>query len=180
MGYFSLLIKNWHIEDYHADDDENTDYSPDKLNFFLIFFAQEKHMRYDIIISSQSPMLDFKEKKKTRRFIYSTPVVAFLGIVFLFFSYNLFGLHKISEESQRKTNEAKAELRILEERKRDLEKRVSFLKTERGQESEIREKFMVGKEGEGVILLVDQPHSTTTKIAPPKPSFWSGFLDFFR
>lgn len=137
-------------------------------------------MRYDIIISSQSPMLDFKEKKKTRRFIYSTPVVAFLGIVFLFFSYNLFGLHKISEESQRKTNEAKAELRILEERKRDLEKRVSFLKTERGQESEIREKFMVGKEGEGVILLVDQPHSTTTKALPLKESFWSGFLDFFR
>jgi len=112
--------------------------------------------------------------------MYSTPVVVFLGIVFLFFAYNLFGLYKTSEESLRKTNEAKAELRMLEERKRDLEKRVSFLKTERGQESEIREKFMVGKEGEGVILLVDQPHATTTKIAPSKPSFWAGFLDFFR
>ncbi len=125
-------------------------------------------------------MLDFKEKKKTRQFIYSAPVVFFLGIVFLFFTYNLFGLYKTKEESQRKTNEAKAELRMLEERKNELEKRVGFLKTERGQESEIREKFMVGKEGEGVILLVDQPHSTTTKIAPKKTSFWTGFLDFFR
>jgi len=125
-------------------------------------------------------MLDFQEKHKTRRFMYSKPVLVFLAVVLLFFLNKIWGLYQTSEESLGKANEAKAELRSLEERKSELEQRVSFLKTERGQESEIRDKFMVGKEGEGVIMVVDQPSATTTEIVPPEPSFWAGFLNFFR
>lgn len=112
--------------------------------------------------------------------MYSTPVLIFLGVVFLFFASRIWGLYQTNQEAVRKADEARAELHSLEERKTDLEKRVNFLKTERGQESEIREKFMVGKEGEGVILVVDTPEATTTKPAIPEPSAWSRFLNFFR
>ncbi len=125
-------------------------------------------------------MLDFKEKQKKRRFMYSTPMLVFLGILFVFFSSRIWGLYQTNQEAVRKANEAKAELRSLEERKTDLEKRVSFLKTERGKESEIREKFMVGKEGEGVILVVDTPQATTTPSVASEPSAWARFLNFFR
>ncbi|MCX6735541.1 MAG: hypothetical protein NTZ13_00475 [Candidatus Parcubacteria bacterium] len=128
----------------------------------------------------KNKMLDFKEKQKTRRLMYSSPMLVFLAILFVFFASRIWGLYQTNREAVRKANEAKAELRSLEERKTDLEKRVSFLKTERGQESEIREKFMVGKEGEGVILVVDTPQATTTKESAPEPSAWSRFLNFFR
>jgi len=125
-------------------------------------------------------MLDYKEKQKTRRFMYSTPVLVLLAIILLFSLSKTWTLYKTSEDARIKADDAAATLLSLEKRKTDLEQKVSFLKTERGQESEIREKFMVGKEGEGVILLVDQPPATTTEVAIPEPSFWARFLNFFR
>jgi cell division protein FtsB len=125
-------------------------------------------------------MLDYKEKNKARRFMYSTPVLVFLAFFLLFLLSKTWVLYKTSEDARRKADEAKMELRKLEERKTDLAASVNFLKTERGKESKIREKFMVGKEGEGVILLVDQPPATNTESIPRKSSFWSGFLNFFR
>ena len=125
-------------------------------------------------------MIDFKEKNKVRRFVYSAPMLIFLGIILLVFIVQVSDLYKTKQEAARKAYEAKEELSRSEERKNELERRLNFMKTERGKESEIREKFMVGKEGEDVILVVDQPQATATQKIITKESFWSGFLNFFR
>ena len=58
-------------------------------------------------------------------------------------------------------------------RENSLKAQIISLKTERGVEEELRGKFRVVKNGEGVIIVVDQEkkEATTTK---------SGFANFFK
>ncbi len=124
-------------------------------------------------------MHEFKEKKRVRKLIYSKPVLFALAVILLVSLEELWSIYGKYSEAYEKAQDAKADLERLQEKEAELEKKVAFLKTDRGKEEEIRKKFMVGKEGEGVILVVDQAASTTP---PPvsKPSTWTRFLDFFR
>ena len=112
--------------------------------------------------------------------MYSRPVLLFLSVIFLLSLEGLWGIYQKHADALGKAQEAKADLENLRKREAELEKKVAFLKTERGREEEIRKKFMVGKEGEGVILVVDPAPSSTSPVPMPAPSLWAGFLDFFR
>jgi cell division protein FtsB len=127
-------------------------------------------------------MLEFKEKKKARKMMYSVPVLFLLAVIFLLSIEGLWNIRQKHSEAYEKAREAKADLENLRGREAELEKKVAFLKTERGKEEEIRKKFMVGKQGEGVILVVDPPPSAALPVITPPPprSFWFGFFDFFR
>lgn len=125
-------------------------------------------------------MLEFKEKKKVRRMIYSMPVLFLLAAVFLLSVEGLWNIYGKYTEASQKASEATVDLERLRDKEAELEKKVAFLKTDRGKEEEIRKKFMVGKEGEGVILVVDQGVSTTPPAPVPEPSAWARFLNFFR
>ena len=52
------------------------------------------------------------------------------------------------------------ELSSLEQRDKELSSRIDRLKTDRGLEEEIRKKFNVAKDGEGVVIIV--PKSSTS------------------
>lgn len=126
-------------------------------------------------------MLEFKEKKKARKMMYSKPVLLLLLVIFVLSLEGLWNIYQKHSEAAVKAQEAKADLENLRGREADLEKKVAFLKTDRGREEEIRKKFMVGKQGEGVILVVDQSGASTTPPAPaPAPSTWARFLNFFQ
>ena len=113
--------------------------------------------------------------------MYSLPVLFILFAFLSFLISKAFVLSRKESEVREKAVEVKTELSKLELRKNELSTKVDFLKTERGKEEEVRSKFMVGKEGEGVILVVDEkPTSTELVQEKPKPSGWSGFLNFFR
>ncbi len=126
-------------------------------------------------------MLEFKEKKKARKMMYSKPVLLVLSVIFLLSLEGLWNIYQKHSEAYGKAQEAKSALENLRGREAKIEKKVAFLKTDRGKEEEIRKKFMVGKQGEGVILVVEQPVASTTPMASaPALSMWAGFLDFFR
>ena len=113
--------------------------------------------------------------------MYSVPVLFLLFIIFAFLSSKAFALYQKGSEVRGKAEEVKADLAKLEARQGELQKKVDFLKTERGKEEEMRSRFMIGKEGEGVILVVEEKSSTTAGRKASKPSsWWSGFLNFFR
>ena len=179
-----ILPKNRrHIQKYHAGDSEETDDPPKNLEFSFVFFAEEKHIRYNSIAEPFAQcfvMLDFREKKKMRKTMYSAPVL-FLLLVILAVSVNAtWNLLKKHQDSLQKANEAKAELSKLEAQKSELEKQIAFLQTDRGREQEIRGKFMVEKQGENVIMVIDPKVATSVVPVPQKePSLWSRFLGLF-
>jgi cell division protein FtsB len=126
-------------------------------------------------------MIEFTQKKKARKFMYSLPVLIFLFAALSFLASKAFVLYQKESEVRKKSEEVRIDLAKLETRKNELEKKLEFLKTERGREEEMRSRFMLGKEGEGVILVVDQKPTTTVVRETAKTSgWWSGFLNFFR
>ena len=113
--------------------------------------------------------------------MYSVPVLVGLFLVFIFLTVKAHSLYLKETEVRGKADEVVNDLDKLEFRKTELQKKVDFMETERGKEEEMRSRFMVGKEGEGVILVVDQKSTTTPTIPPEAPEhWWSGFLNFFK
>jgi cell division protein FtsB len=150
--------------------------APQIISTFRLFFLPKKSISVIITLS----MLEFKEKQKVRKMIYSKPVLVLLMII-LFVSFDgLWNIYQKHAEAFEKAREAKIDLENLRKRETELEKKVSFLKTDRGKEEEIRKKFMVGKQGEGVILVVDSKPQATSSVSAPTLSVWARFLNIFR
>ncbi len=102
-------------------------------------------------------MFDFHEKRKIRSIVYSKPVVAVLVIITVVLSFSVYHRYTVAEEMKHKLNVREDELHELEQRATVLESKVQYLRDERGIEEELRNRFDVVKEGEQVIILVDEP-----------------------
>ncbi|PIR45674.1 MAG: hypothetical protein COV09_00105 [Candidatus Vogelbacteria bacterium CG10_big_fil_rev_8_21_14_0_10_50_13] len=73
-------------------------------------------------------------------------------------------------ESRTARDEAAAAATALETRKIGLERKVERLDTVRGQEEEIRQKLPVAKEGEQVVVIIDE--SADNDDAPGETKSW--------
>ena len=100
-------------------------------------------------------MLDFKEKRKVKRILYSKITVILLAMVFIFLANGVFGVYKKARIAFDSRNRTADDLADLKEREGALLVNIEKLKTGRGVESEIREKFGVVKDGEEVVIIVD-------------------------
>lgn len=75
------------------------------------------------------------------------------------------------------------ELSETQKHQADLQKNIDALSTDRGKEAEIRDRYRVVKDGEQMILIVDNQEkpSAAKAIPPPQPiSFWQKILDLFH
>ncbi len=88
------------------------------------------------------------------------------------------GAYIKERESRRLAVDSQARLVELEERERELNEHINFLKTPEGVEAELRSRYSVAKPGETVVLIVDDRNATTTK--PVKKSWWQKFISFFE
>ncbi len=102
-------------------------------------------------------MFDFHEKRKIRSIVYSKPVVGILAIVTIVLSFSVYHRYTVAEEMKQKLNVREEELNELKHRAATLESKVQYLRDERGIEEELRNRFDVVKDGEQVIILVDEP-----------------------
>ncbi len=126
-------------------------------------------------------MREFQEKQKIQKRIYSKTSALILLILVFFIAKGVFGIY-IKERDSRQ------ELALLEKKKAELSDRLAKvslnndrLKTEEGIESEIRSKFDVVKEGEGVIVVVDEklpvPEEDTRGFMK---KFWDSVTGVFK
>ena len=127
-------------------------------------------------------MREFQEKNKIRRIMYSKASLIALFVIIFFIGRAVLGVYhkqKISEENLLMDRKKVAE---LEKREKGLSFEIERLKSSDGIEEEIRKKFMVGKAGEQVIVIVDEAKSSTSvKIEERKKSgLWTRFTDLFR
>jgi hypothetical protein len=80
-------------------------------------------------------------------------------------------------ESQEARDEVVAAAAALEERKIGLERKVERLDTVRGQEEEIRQKLPVAKEGEQVVVIIDESADDEVEIGESR-SWWQNLWPF--
>lgn len=130
-----------------------------------------------LIVLEYYHMFDFQQKRKLKNW-YSSRVtqgiVLFLAILVLLSALNRYLI--ASDMADRRTA-VEAEIHSLETRRQSLEEEVGYLSNERGIEAEMRRQYDVAREGEQVVIILeDEPVEAKGEAdAPPEPRPWYRF-----
>lgn len=129
-------------------------------------------------------MAEFK-KRDNNNFWYSPLSLVLIFVFIIFLIYSIIGLIKKNIETERKKDIVLSRIEALEERKDILEKDISKLETEDGLEDVIRNKLPVVKEGEKMIVIVEEEENTDEysegeKTDKKENSFLSWFKKMFN
>lgn len=122
-------------------------------------------------------MMEFQKKKKIRKFLYSPITLLLLAIIFVIIIRSLWGVYNKEKLSFENLNQEKLELEKLYSREKTLASSLEYLNTDIGIESEIRSKFRAVKDGEKVVVIIDNETSTTkeTSTTTKKGFFYNLF-----
>jgi cell division protein FtsB len=114
-----------------------------------------------------------QHKKPVQSFFLKTPVLVFCIVITIFLLLSVIDvLGKMSLAVSNK-RASEAEYIKLQKHEVGLRKTLGELNTERGVETVIREHYPVAKEGEKVIMIVDEPLPTPVT---EKDNAFVGFL----
>ncbi len=118
----------------------------------------------------------FQKKNRFRRFLESVPFLVLFGVVLLFFAYNIMVLANKAIDTANNKKTAEEKVSELKKMQADLEENIEKLKTEKGVDESIRDKFGLAKEGEEMVVIVeDKANATQTEGLDKK-----GFFYFFE
>lgn len=123
--------------------------------------------------------MDFHEKRKLKKILYSKLTLIILGIIVIWFSFAAWNMYKKERDTRLKRVEQKEILNELKTRKMSLSEEIERLNTEYGIEQEVRSKFEVGKEGEEMIVIVDNFEEKDINIKDAKKTFWQKIFNWF-
>lgn len=127
-------------------------------------------------------MLDFQQKKKLRKAMYSKVVLFILSIVALFLGNATWNVYQKYSEARQNEEIVSNEIQKLQERESDLSVDIARLNTERGVEEELRKRFGVAKKGEEVMVIVEPTVDDGQNIAAnegQKKGFWRSLFHVF-
>lgn len=110
-------------------------------------------------------MFDFHEKRKIRSILYSKVSVTVLLLISFFVGMSAYERYAVEREMAAKLEEKRQKLESLQLRATALEADVAHLQNERGIEEELRGRFDVVKEGEQVVIIIDDESETPTQGA---------------
>lgn len=104
-------------------------------------------------------------------------VVLILLIVVAGFA--VWGVSEKERESRALREQAERQLNDLREQEASLSGHIRKLKTDRGKEEALREQYGVGREGEGLIVIVESPQVEQAKESPTLRQWVRRFLPFW-
>ncbi len=123
-------------------------------------------------------MFDFHQKRKLRAVFESRITWTILLILSCLMIVSAYDRYQIARDMADRRLEAESEKERLVERKTELEADVEYLSNERGSEAEMRRQFDVARDGEQVVIIVEDETTTdpveATSTPPERPwyRFW--------
>lgn len=120
-------------------------------------------------------MLEFQDKKRFRRILYSRITFGIVLFFCLLIGNATFNMYQTNRLTADKRKIAEEELFTVQNREDSLRAQIGTLKTERGIEEELRTKFRVVKNGEGVIIVVEEEEKTATTSSSWLSKFFKVF-----
>ena len=123
-------------------------------------------------------MRNFQAKRPFRKFLESWPVLAVLAILAVFFTWQVIGFWSKMENTRKNREIAENKVMELREAKIKLDEDIKDLQTPDGIEENIRNKFGLGKVGEGVIVVVEDKNKAT--IPEEENDFFSFWKNLFK
>ena len=124
-------------------------------------------------------MLDFHEKRRFKRLLYSKVTLVILGFIVIWLAFAVWSMYKKERDTRLRRIEQKEVLNELEGREESLREEIERLSTERGIEQEVRSKFEGGKDGEEMIIIVDNPEDEGFSNKEIKKTFWQKVFSWF-
>ena len=121
-----------------------------------------------------APVREFSQKRKIRRMLYSPLSLIILSIILFFIAKGSFGVYQKYSLSKNELNNSEKELSTLQEKKDNIFAKVEKLETETGIEREIRSKFDVAREGEKMIVIVED--KVKEESVEEEKGFFGNFL----
>lgn len=109
----------------------------------------------------------------------SKPFLIVFGLCILFFLWNMVGFFNKMQETEKNKKIAEDKVAELQQQKEKLTSDINSLKTDEGKEKFFRENLGLAKDGEDMIVVVDeksQPASTNTESG----GLWGFFKNLFR
>lgn len=125
-------------------------------------------------------MKNFQKNGRFKLMLQSKPFLILLGFIIFAFFFSMFGFFEKVEETSKNRKIAKEEIMELEKSKEKFKTDIESLKTEKGIEGNIREKFGLAKEGENMILVVEDKNSAETQKESDSGNLWSFLKNLFK
>ena len=123
-------------------------------------------------------MLEFQEKRKLRRFLYSRLTLVVLVVIIGLVLKAVWGVYEKQKTTADNLNKIAGSFADLQARQKMLSAEVEKLNTTAGLETEIRDKFGLVKPGEQVITVVD--NGGDTNAAASSTGFWQKILNWWK
>lgn len=101
-----------------------------------------------------------------------------LFALFIILSFSTAKVYSKFKKAYDKNQETIAKIEELEQRKKELEARISALSSEAGREEEIREKFNIKKPGEEVLTIIDKIPENDKINNKNEDGFFSGIWNW--
>lgn len=111
--------------------------------------------------------------------MHSRPVLVFLGILLFVFTWGVMSFMNKMQVTIKNSKIAENKVLQLEKEKEKLSSDITKLNSQDGVEESIRMKFGLVKEGEGVIVIVEDKNEPKV-VAKPKGGFFSFFRNLFK
>lgn len=100
-------------------------------------------------------MKDLKRPSQNK-FLYSPITLVVLFVLVILLAISLMKMVGKSRQTREVRDQYRDEITALEKQQEELASDIDYLSTERGMEEEIRDRFPVVKEGEDLILIIDE------------------------
>lgn len=121
-------------------------------------------------------MAEFQKSKNPKGSVYSKATILVLFFVSIVLIIGLFSIVPKERETRKNKDLVLNALGSMRDQSTSLASEIESLKTEDGIEEKIREKYRVVKEGEGLIVIVDEKNDN--EDIPASES--TGFLNFLK
>ncbi len=121
-------------------------------------------------------MRNFQQKKVWRNVFQSTPVLVVLGIIILVFAWSVLGFWNKMRETTRNKEMIEEKAVALREQKEKLLIDIDSLNTEEGKERVFRENFGLAKEGEEMIIVVEDKNAASNLKTDSSSGFFSSLM----
>ena len=126
-------------------------------------------------------MREFQERNKVKKRVYSKTVLLGLFLFLILITKGAFSVYAKERDSREEMERILKQKQELQARLDTMNGHNELLKTEAGVEAEIRNKFDVVKQGEGVVVIVDKeiPMIEADKRGVMK-KFWDSVVNVFK
>ncbi len=125
-------------------------------------------------------MLEFQEKRKLRRFLYSRITSVILLVIIFFILKGVWGVYEKQSIAKENLKKISTNFNTLLERELILTSEINRLKTDIGVEEEIREKYGLVKPGEEVLVIIDDDEVVGSPSISSGSNFWQKIVDWFK